>query len=277
MSADVFRTVDGAEEWRMPCGALCCFSPDCACIRCSNCSMSLTTVPPKRRFQCMECEVLPPESTFDSRPEYCECCFSSCDVLHWHRRFLLVDQDGEHVAVERLCGIADLSYISLKDFPTRDGLEKEEACGICCMEFTSEDPATCGVGCNFGHGEGVADAHRGVLDSGAFYHAECRMSWMKSQKTDKYCGSQLPVSCKVCLFQEDCRAWQKDFQRGMAAINAGEAGCYQDLLLFLTQEFQIDVTGFPEDLCKEELQSYFRSALKQLHPQPWLQSLIDGL
>lgn len=179
-------------------GSLCCFSPDCACIRCSNCRASLTTVPPKRRFQCMECEVLPPESSFDSRPEYCEHCFSLPDVLHWHKYFLLVDEKGVHQAVERLCGLAEIHYIQQDDFPLKEGLGEDETCGICCIDFSAENPATCNVGCTKGHGEGVADGHRGVVDSGMFYHADCRMSWIRAQKTDTYCA-ELPLACKVCF------------------------------------------------------------------------------
>lgn len=178
-------------------GSLCCFSPDCACIRCSNCRAYLTTIPPKRRFQCMECEVLPPESSFDSRPEYCELCFSLPDVLHWHKHFLLVDESGVHQAVERLAGLAEMHSINTDDFPLKDGLGEDETCGICCIEFSADDPATCNVGCTIGHGEGVADGQHGVVDSGMFYHAECRMNWIKAQKTDTYCG-QLPLTCKVC-------------------------------------------------------------------------------
>ena len=276
--------------------------------------------------------MLPPESTFDARPEYCEDCFSSPGVLHWHNRFLLVDQEGEHVAVERLCGLAELRYITLDDLPVQSGLDDDQACGICCMEFSSEEPATCGVGCTSGHGEGLADPRQGMLDSKTFYHAECRMSWIKSQKTDTYCGDKAPVHCKVCLFENDCKAWMKDFQRGIDAIKAygeREEASLEELLNFLTQEFQIEAwicfrsfaflsitlllystilllclsfgvvencmmvfVGFccrflhliqqnpkelPKDIAKKELPEQFRRALKELHPQPWLQSLIDRL
>ena len=141
----------------------------------------------------MECEVLPPESSFDSRPEYCEVCFSLSDVLHWHKHFLLVDESGVHQAVERLIGLAEMHSISTDDFPRKDGLGADETCGICCIEFSVDDPATCNVGCSMGHGEGVAHGQQGVVDSRMF-HAECRMNWI-----------QLPLTCKVC----DCEASAK--------------------------------------------------------------------
>lgn len=112
-----------------------------------------------------------------------------------HKQFLLVNEIGEHCAVERLCGVAEKSYITTTDFPRKEGLQEE--CGICCIEFSEADPATCSVGCTNGHGEGIVDGERGIVDSGMFYHADCRLSWMKASKTDTYCG-QLPVACKVC-------------------------------------------------------------------------------
>ena len=98
--------------------------------------------------------------------------------------------------MERLCGVGEKSYITTNDFPRKEGLQ-EETCGICCIEFSDGDPATCNVGCTNGHGEGIVDGERGVVDSGMFYHADCRMSWIKASKTDTYCG-QLPVACRVC-------------------------------------------------------------------------------
>lgn len=99
-----------------PCGASCCFSPDCACIRCSSCARSMTSLPPKRRFQCMLCELLPPESAFDGRPEYCSECFARPDVLHWHDVFLLVDETGKHLAVRRMQGLAEQATLVRQTF-----------------------------------------------------------------------------------------------------------------------------------------------------------------
>ncbi|CAL1137382.1 unnamed protein product [Cladocopium goreaui] len=303
MAETAFRLLEGGDDWRKslperpvsenmmrwqkfyhdPCGSLCCFSPDCACIRCSNCRASLTTIPPKRRFQCMECEVLPPESSFDSRPEYCELCFSLPDVLHWHKHFLLVDESGVHQAVERLAGLAEMHSINTDDFPLKDGLGEHETCGICCIEFSADDPATCNVGCTIGHGEGAADGQHGVVDSGMFYHAECRMNWIKAQKTDTYCG-QLPLTCKVCFFVADCKAWQSDFQRGVAAIaefykeDSGTPVEWEELLLgdamdifwslffrtdgFLKAQFQIVLTVSDTGRASD-LQTAFRGALQR--------------
>ncbi|CAJ1358721.1 unnamed protein product [Effrenium voratum] len=128
----VYEIVEGGEDWRKqlperpvtpnmmrwqrfyeaPCGFACCFSPDCACLRCSGCGKSLTSLPPKARFQCMDCEILPPETPFDPRPELCVACFGSDQALHWHSRFLLVDERGAHRAVERKLGLAEPKLVT---------------------------------------------------------------------------------------------------------------------------------------------------------------------
>ena len=265
------------------CGASCCFSPDCACIRCSSCACSLTTLPPKRRFQCMLCEVLPPESAFDGRPEYCSRCFASPDVLHWHDVFLLVDETGEHRAVKRLHGLAEQRHFGPEDFPVAASLAPDAECGICCSEFTGSDPATCAPGCVSSHGDGVADPQMGVVDSRSFYHADCRLSWMKAQKTDAYCGSQPPLCCRVCSFEQECEAWKQDFGRGIHEINGyvdkptpASSDDWQALLQFLMSEFQITLT-LEEGTCRADLTKAYHDALKTLHRQPWLQSIVDSL
>ena len=41
-----------------PCGGPCCYSADCGWRGCSGCGVSLTTLPPKIRYQCMDCPVV---------------------------------------------------------------------------------------------------------------------------------------------------------------------------------------------------------------------------
>ena len=265
------------------CGALCCFSPDCACIRCSSCARSMTSLPPKRRFQCMQCEVLPPESAFDGRPEYCSECFARPDVLHWHDVFLLVDEGGKHLAVRRMQGLAEESHFGLADFPVAGALPCEAVCGICCCEFTGADPATCAPGCMSDHGDGVADPRMGVVDSGNFYHADCRLDWMRAQKTDTYAGSVPPLCCRVCAFAQECAAWEQDFGRGISAIDEFfskptplSSDDWNALLQFLADEFQLRLT-LEQDTCRAELTTAYLDALKKLHGQPWLQTIIDNL
>ena len=286
-SLPVQPVTENMMRWQMHydkvCGASCCFSPDCACIRCSNCAISLTSLPPKRRFQCMLCEVLPPESAFDGRPEYCGQCFESTEVLHWHDIFLLVDEAGRHSAVRRLQGLAEQRHFLPGDFPVAGPLPDDATCGICCTEFTEEDPATCSAGCSAGHGEGVADPKEGVVDSHSFYHADCRMSWMKAQKTDAYCGSQPPLCCRVCSFEHECSAWKEDFGRGLRAIDhhfeaaeVASADEWKALQGFLVDEFQLSL-AVDKVTSRADLTAAYLDALKALHRQPWLQKLIDEL
>ena len=235
-----------------PCSRACCFSEDCACIRCNACGGSFTNVANRhsRRFTCMDCPLVavvamekPEPGKAYSVPQttLCTDCFQSLAVPHEHdQRFCLVDEIGRHSMVTRPVSRSEKVPV------TADRLRVAKIdgdCCCCCEPFCESSPAVYPLGCQAipGHSISVKDKKLGVRDLEVFYCSGCYLQTLKQGDEDEPMAFLDELRCLLCKHATEMEAWRSEF---MAELSACE---------------NLDVT---------------MRALHQLHPQPWIRSVM---
>lgn len=244
--------------YEFPCRKACCFSVDCAAIRCDSCHISFTKLPNAhvKRYVCMQCELVgvspmcePTKTYAVPGTTFCQICFESTAIPHEHsKRFCLIDEKGVHIKISRsvppqpkisltpdLLQLAPLSAVAGRD------------CFICCEPFTQEFSAALPYGCVTVHSHGVSDRTIGVKDEDIFYCAKCYLQSLQPSATTTatvFVGSCL---CLLCTHSKAMDTWQKEFyeELSQAACNGGIA--------------QLSAT---------------EKELHDLHPQPWIRKVL---
>ena len=234
------------------CPRACCYSPDCACIRCDNCRSSLTSngVPAPRNI-CMECELAFSEDMSDFLFQVpsltlCDNCFDMGACKHQHTQFCRVNELGEHATRERIHGVSDLRKLSPSDFPAVK-VEGEHACCQCCFEKFKEPDviAVAAPGCMHDHGLPIENKNEGVSDSKTYMCRTCSFQYLVSRNEDTYCD--IGQYCTVCSHIVERDRWTQEFRK--EAENSFSTGSIVEL-------------------------SNRKAQLIQLHPQLWIQSIV---
>lgn len=261
-----------------PCSKSCCYSPDCACIRCDNCLLSLTSnETPSPRNICIECSLVFSENLNNfifqvPKITLCDDCFESEDFKHEHTSFCKVNENGEHIYIKRMIGIAPLLHLKLNDFPIIKNeiiemLGDEARYCQCCQEefnhFTDKIDGTnvsssddyiipvSSPGCLKNHGMPNIIKNQGyVTDTHKYMCRNCSYQYLKSQQLDTYCGNIKNAYCKLCLHEFEVERWHNEFKNER-----------------LKCDDNIDLKNTKLLNKKEEL--------KLLHLQPWIQEIID--
>lgn len=276
------------------CDRICCHSTDCGSIRCSGCLNYLTGCPPSTRYQCIDCDILPPETVNNPRPELCEKCFINPLMLHHHANWLKVDLKGIHSLEERKVGVAELKELKISDF-TPINLENEkdissDICIICNEGFTLKNPAVSYPGCKKQHGSPISDKNLGVVDSKQFFHAECLMTWFEISKRNTYCGDLSTNYCDVCRFHLELKAWKRQFQTIKNNID-NFFDCENLSLYYLFDEIekQLTINFLPNEKkdiinhleikdninkIKNQICDIIIVKLSEMHKQEWLRKVI---
>jgi len=264
------------------CNKFCCISIDCGSIKCSGCLTYLTGYPPSIRYQCIECEILPPETVHDSRPEVCEKCFINPNLLHQHSKWLKIDEKGNHSIEIRTFGVAELKEVTKADFPIVENVNTD--CAICSEKFSSNNPAVCKPGCINKHGEPIKDKLLGLIDSKSYTHFDCQINWLKYSKRNTYCGKI--QFCNLCLFEEEMREWRSQFNTVFVKIKNINDNDLKDLNLIYDFIHKKVAISFSEDEkenllklnkldnIKKSLNDLITTKLIELHPQEWIRTVI---
>jgi hypothetical protein len=266
------------------CERTCCHSTDCGSIKCSGCLTYLTGIPPQSRYQCIECEILPPETLNNPRPELCSNCFYSKTVLHHHQKFLLVNEKGLHTIERRTTGLSTQSKLVIDDFHKIIKIQDDSICQVCYDYFSEENPAVAYPGCKYAHGSPIKDKEKGIVDSKSYSHAECLINWYSSSNRDVYCGE--PNYCEVCIFEEDKNSWKELFYDVKYFIsklkNSNSSKTFQDIMIEcqkyceekLSITFTYDKNEIDSKFFKKLIFFQLKEKLIDLHHQLWLQKII---
>ena len=252
--------------YELPCRKSCCFSVDCAAIRCDSCYISFTKLQNahEKRYVCMQCELVevspmcePTKIYRVSGTTFCQVCFESNAIPHEHsKRFCFIDEMGAHTEISR--SVPPQPKISL----TQDLLQLAPLaavtgrdCFICCEPFTDDFPAALPYGCVTVHSHGVNDRTVGVKDENIFYCAQCYLQSLQpfTMMTTTTTESNLPIVfagaclCLLCTHSKEMDTWQKEFydELSQAMCSGGVA--------------QLRVT---------------EKDLYDLHPQPWIRKVL---
>jgi hypothetical protein len=207
---NMMRWMDKFDEL---CNKACCFSPQCACIRCTGCGQSLTRADiPQTRYQCMECPVI--INAPSSRPELCQFCFDAGNTraLHDHYWFCKVDNHGHHSVVKRSF-VVERQELTLQHFhPVVDlSLISNKDCMVCCEPFNNNDKLPVSpAGCLRGHGESKTDPIQGIVDTRLFYCGECALAFEQSRDRGTFCD--LTMYCECCTFEREMNEWKIEFR-----------------------------------------------------------------
>jgi len=264
------------------CDRICCHSSDCGSIRCSGCYSYLTGIPPSVRYQCIECEILPPETNNNPRPEICEKCFESKFVTHNHASWLKIDSKGYHSLVERKFGISELKQLIIQDFPiVQEILPSDEYCQICYDNFYDYDknPPVSYPGCAFYHGNPIDDKLKGLIDSKKYNHSECLMNWYKMTNRNKYSGNL--SYCKICIFLKEKSEWENIFLSVKTKISSENS--ILEILNYIEKHISIVIDQKEMEAIlkgsdnKKELNRIVFNKLIHLHPQEWLKEIIKNI
>jgi hypothetical protein len=253
------------------CNRLCCHSTDCGTLRCSGCLLYLTTVPPLPRYQCIECEIFPPEATYNSRPEICEACFNNNNILHQHVNWLKVDEKGNHSIVNRSTGVCEAKTVNHSDFPIVSK-ELTSSCAICCCDFDNDNPPVSFPGCRLAHGNAGYCNDIGYFDMGTYNHLECIIHWYQASKRDVYNGEL--NYCELCRFESIKDKWISDFQRTRDYIDTNSD--INKSIEFVQKELSITIEKDSEMDIKK-LCDVVRDKLIDLHCQEWLRKIIVSI
>lgn len=255
-----------------PCDRICCFSPDCGCIKCSGCLNSLTTFPPKVRFQCIECDILPPEEIFNDRPEVCKDCFDNENILHQHKKWLKIDEKGLHSIEIREKGLAVLKTLLHNDLEEIDVEDDSKLCTICYDDF-STTKAVLYPGCNKDkkHGVAIKDKDKGYIDSKNFNHADCLLEWYKISKRDKYIG-ELNM-CDMCKFEKEQMSWNILFKSFFENFKTMKI---EEIVKLSNEKLLIDINCSlnNENSDKHQILEIIKEKLFELHQQEWIREII---
>jgi len=259
-----------------PCRKICCHSTDCGSIRCFGCKKYLSGIPPKSRFQCIECEILPPETINNPRPEICKDCFEDSSKLHNHIKWLNIDEKGIHSFSIRKVGISDVKLLIKSDFPI---LEKSKydnkICAICTNDFTQDCPAVSYPGCLYFHGTPIKDKKLGLIDSNEYSHQECLMNWYSMTNRLFYCGDLL--YCELCMFENDKNSWEILFNNvNNNLIEMEKMNKSMDEKIKLIKEM-LAIKVNIEDFKYNTINKFIRNNLLNLHPQEWLRNIINNI
>jgi hypothetical protein len=168
------------------------------------------------------------------------------------------------VTVAREAGAEDLRELAA--WP--EGVE----CVVCC---STDQPATCMRSCSAdpGHGQPVTMADGKVVDGGQYLCSDCMLVWFGTQRAIVYADTRLP--CLVCHFDRQLQAWAADFAAGASLVRGpmlrdDPAGLARALSQLLTiDEVDLSASDLPAATAAVS------AALKSLHRQPYLHSLID--
>lgn len=253
------------------CSKACCYSPDCGCIRCSSCKISLTKIPPSLRYQCNQCPIVAPEAPYNPKPDLCYSCFMNPLVLHGHKEWLEITEKGVHSLISRENGYCEIKYLDIsKDFE-KCGFSNSDSCFICVENFTNDNPAVKFPGCLKDHGNGIKDLNLGIRDSKEHAHAFCLLKWYETSFRDTYCGKT--KYCEVCNFEEELESWEREFKEIKLKISQ------RDLSDIYLQDSYDKLNIVYEPIKKElgAIKADIREKLIELHPQKWIQNIINSI
>lgn len=248
-----------------PCMKACCFSVDCAAIRCDSCSISFTKIQNEhvKRYVCMQCELVGVAPLCEPTKIYripgttlCQTCFESAAIPHEHsKRFCLINEKGVHIEISR--SVPSQNKISLtQDLLQADPLAAVEGkdCFICCEPFTQEFPAVLPYGCFASHSHGVSDRTVGVKDEDIYYCTTCYLESLKSSSTTT-AKSDFPTVfassclCLLCKHSKEMDTWRAEFCEELSQV-ADRGG---------TVQLELDTA---------------EKELHELHPQPWIRKVL---
>lgn len=232
------------------CDRACCFSPECASIRCQFCHKAFTSVPGRHlpRFECMECNTT-------VRATICEECFVSPTALHDHVKFCLIDDRGMHSVVHRTEGIAPRKTLTMEDLPhvpiDKLPVGASTSCAVCMSDFDDSVPeiqAVAPPGCERQHAFAQPDSQVGQKDTHAYCCRECHFAFLSHNKHDTYCD--LRTYCTLCNHERQVRRWGEEFDVEAAELSA-------------------------RGVSVEAVRAHI-AELKALHGQPWIRAAIDA-
>ena len=266
-------------SYDVPCGRSCCYSPDCASIRCESCYISFTKDDGVHieRNVCMECKLIHTESldkfVFEVVGKvFCDTCFSSEHVLHEHTKFCKIDKCGFHSLNVRSIGISPLKTLQQTDLPkisrtTFDRLKESgrNYCGgQCCEDFDSYENVdffpVASPGCRFDHGMvDLSNKKLGTTDSQKFCCNSCAFKDVIANNTQLYVD--FSQYCKICIHEKEMNEWRYEFKEAAKSL--------YDACSVGVESHDLDAVMI------EALLSAKRDELKRLHLQPWIQKIID--
>ena len=253
--------------FEIPCKKACCFSVDCAAIRCDSCSISFTKIQNehKRRYVCMQCELVGVTPLCDPTKIYripgttlCHACFESAAIPHEHsKRFCLVNETGVHTEISR--SVPPQNKINLTQnllqtapFSAVEGKD----CFICCEPFAQDFPAVLPYGCVVAsHSHGLIDRTVGVKDEGIFYCPTCYLQSLLKSSTTTTTTTNSPTVfpgsclCLLCQHSKEMDTWRTEFCEELS----------QAVVVTKGGPLQLDAA---------------EKALYELHPQPWIRQVL---
>jgi hypothetical protein len=242
-------------HYALPCPLLCCRSPDCATIKCSFCSKSLTSAIgsfPIERYECAECDPVECDSfttrstVLVSATTMCADCFGSAAALHRHSAlFLRIDSAGCHTVASRPVPAAPVRELQPDDFTPLPHIQGQ--CQCCEDHFSVVVPAVSVAFCSKGHGICSTRDSSGKIcqayDTRTFYCCGCALQWERGRGRQHY---DFPDAyCEVCVSQREADKWKEEFE-----IERQDA----------------EVQGDCEVRARR---------LRELHTQPWIRALVD--
>jgi len=217
------------------CSKSCCYSTDCACIRCSSCAISLTKLPPSLRYH------------------------------HNHSKWLEITEKGIHSIVIREKGLSELRTLDKnEDFAISDNKDLK-FCFICSEVFEKQNPPVKFPGCKKDHGSGMRNKIEGLIDSKEHAHRDCLLQWYEVSFREKYCGK--PKYCEICNFEEEMESWKVDFLSVRKKINEMEESVSNFKEICDSLSIEIKESEINKDSIREKL--------LELHPQNWIQKIIN--
>ena len=236
--------------------------------------------------------------SMDPRPTLCADCFGSDRFQHPHARFLRIDTNGTHTVVQREVGIAEETQLTMDDFPVVRPSWQGKRCKCCDrseLEFDEDDvpagPPVAYPGCIKRHGLPVRDdkgslpEEEGAIDSEEYYCAECSLGFLGAGHRDRYCGNLQPWSfCRVCAQESQTESFAMEFQAAAKSIDdCGDHWEQVSVQVFdrinaalATSVSPVEAAAAIPGGTRAGIQ-LLQTALKELHPQPWLHAEIDKL
>lgn len=241
------------------CNRSCCYSPDCACIRCDECYKSLTSPHLRDRYVCSECDLGMSEDLNRFCFEVpgltlCESCFNSHSFKHEHTLFCRIEENGHHSGEIRRVGISSKQQLQLSDLVALPMERISSKCGECCQAclcpFEESDPPVSLPGCENAHGLAVFNDKYGVQDSNTFMCRECAFQCLSVNGQGTYCD--LSHYCKVCMHTRESLQWREEF--ASLATEAYEDGGAASLESKLQQQLMLHRQKWIQQIMREEFE-----------------------